>query len=143
MSTTLYDLASANEQKKIESDIIYNILMNKETTLLDRLLTEIIDTTKKNHTDMSKRYHSMTERCIKDNSRIAKHGLFFFGLYLCPTFAESLIKPDPKVNPIKFSIFYNTILPQACTKLLNGEYSCLQEFVEDIRLQYVICNADV
>ena len=62
MSTTLYDLASANEQKKIESDIIYNVLMNKETTLLDRLLTEIIDTTKKNHTDMSKRYHSMTER---------------------------------------------------------------------------------
>lgn len=142
MSATLYDIAGAHEQTKIQSDLIYNVLMNRNTTLIDRLLKEIIDIVKSNHTGLSKRFQDMTERCINDKSRIAKHGLFFFGLYLCPTFAQGLVSPDPKVNPVKFTIFYNTVLPKACNKLLNGDYSCLQEFVEDIRLEYVVCEIE-
>lgn len=140
MSETVYDLYGVEEQKKIESDIIYNIMISRDTTLLDQLLTEILTKTKQTHPGLSKRFLETTNRCLSDKSRISKHGLFFFGLYLCPEFAKSLVTPDPKLNPFKFKIFYETVLPKYCSQLLNGEITSLQKFVEEIRAEYIMCG---
>ena len=66
--------------------------------------------------------------------------MYFYGIYLVPKYAESLIKPNPKVNPFKFKIFYEKILPKYCNQLLNGEITSLQKFVEEIRAEYIICG---
>ena len=140
MSENVYDLYMIEERKKIESDIIYNILISRDTDLLDKLLNEILNIVKQSHPNLSKRFTNISNRCIIDKSRIAKHGMFFFGIYLVPKFAESLIKPNPKVNPFKFKIFYEKILPKYCNQLLNGEITSLQKFVEEIRAEYIICG---
>lgn len=140
MSDNVYDLYMIEERKKIESDLIYNILISRDTELLDKLLQEILDFAKQSHPKLSKRFHTITDRCISDKSRIAKHGLFFFGIYLVPKFAESLVKPEPRVNPFKFKNFYETVLPKYCTQLLNGQITSLQKFVEEIRAEYIMCG---
>ena len=140
MTDTLYDLYQVEEQKRIESDIIYNILMSRDTALLNKLLEEILSETKQKHTGLSKRFDKMTRRCLSDNSRVAKHGLFFLGLYLCPKFAQSLIKPQPKLNPYKFKSFYENVLPIYVNQLLNGEITSLQKFVEEVRAEYIMCG---
>ena len=140
MSDTLYDLYQVEEQKKIESDIIYNILVSRDTTLLDKLLAQILHQSNQSHPGLSKRFSTITSRCLSDTSRIAKHGLFFFGLFLCPAFAESLVKPDPKLNPFKFKKFYESVLPKYCNQLLNGEITSLQKFVEEVRAEYLMCG---
>ena len=140
MTETLYDLYQVEEQKRIESDIIYNILISRDTTLLDKLLSEILSESKQSHPGLSKRFDQITSRCLSDNSRVAKHGLFFFGLYLCPKFAESMVKPEPKLNPFKFKKFYETVLPKYFNQLLNGEITSLQKFVEEVRAEYIMCG---
>ncbi len=140
MSENVYDLYMVEERKKIESDIIYNILINRDTRLLDNMLKDILGAAQQNLPNLSKRFHEMTSRCLTDKSRIAKHGLFFFGIYLVPSFAESLVKPDPKVNPFKFKKFYEEILPPYCNQLLNGEITSLEKFVQEIRAEYIMCG---
>ena len=140
MTDTLYDLYQVEEQKRIESDIIYNILISRDTTLLDKLLQEILSQTKQTHPGLSKRFDTITNRCLSDTSRVAKHGLFFFGLYLCPKFAESMVKPQPKLNPYKFKKFYENVLPKYFNQLLNGEITSLQKFVEEVRAEYIMCG---
>ena len=135
MDTNIYDLYQFEEQKKMESDLIYRILMNKDVTELDKMLKEVVN----NRKDQSDRFNKMTSRCLSDDSRIAKHGLFFFCLYLDPAFAKSMLFPEPKLNPYKFKIFYETILPKKCNDLLNGNINSLQRFVEEIRTEYIIC----
>ncbi|MAJ81513.1 MAG: hypothetical protein CMF41_01205 [Legionellales bacterium] len=134
MSEELYDLYNFEENKRLQSDIIYYIMVSKDTTKLDDMLKQILA-----NKNFSKRFEKVTQRCLSDNSRIAKHGLFFFGLFLCPEFARSLVTPEPKLNPYKFKIFYETVLPKKCNDLLNGNISCLQRFVEEIRTEYIIC----
>ena len=135
MDNNIYDLYQYEEQKKMQSDIIYNILMNKDVTELDKMLKQVVDSRK----DQSDRFKRMTSRCLSDNSRIAKHGLFFFCLYLDPAFAKSMLFPEPRLNPYKFKVFYEQVLPKKCNDLLNGNINSLQRFVEEIRTEYIIC----
>jgi hypothetical protein len=84
--------------------------------------------------------HKFVFYSLSDTSRVAKHGLFFFGLYLCPKFAESMVKPKPQLNPYKFKKFYETVLPKYFNQLLNGEITSLQKFVEEVRAEYIMCG---
>ena len=135
MDNNIYDLYQFEEQKRMQSDIIYNILMNKDVSVLNDMLKNVIDKRK----EQSNRFQKITSRCLSDESRIAKHGLFFFCLYLDQDFAKSMLFPEPRLNPYKFKVFYETILPKKCNDLLNGNITSLQRFVEEIRTEYIIC----
>lgn len=138
MSTqSMYDVAESYENVRIKSDIIYNAFMNKDSTDLDNMLKEILEITNKKFPNMSKRFTEMTQMAITDKSRIAKHALLLFGLYLTPDYAKTLVTPVPKVNPQKFQQFYMYILPDICQKHLNGHFTSLQEFVEYARPAYI------
>ena len=136
MENNIYDLYQYEEDKKMQSDIIYNIMMNKDMTVLNSMLEKVVHS---RFGMQSNRFKTITSRCLSDTSRIAKHGLFFFSLYLDPEFAKSMLFPEPKLNPYKFKIFYEQILPKKCNDLLNGNITSLQRFVEEIRTEYIIC----
>ena len=111
--------------------------MSRDTTQLDKMIKDIKEMTDKKHKGLSNRYKELSERTLNDNVRIAKHAFLLFGLYMNPEYAKSLVTPTPKVDPVKFQLFYME-LPKLCAKLQNGVFSSLQEFVEDARTLYVI-----
>lgn len=138
MNQSIYDVATGYEELKTKSDVIYDAFMNRDTTNLDKMLSEIKEITEKKYPELSNRYKELTERTVCDSVRVAKHGMLLFGLYMTPEYAKTLVTPTPKVNPVKFELFYRTELPVLCNKLLNGVFSSLQEFVENARTIYII-----
>ena len=138
MTQSLYDAAAVFEQQRMSSDILYRSFMNRDTSEMDAILTEIVDMVKTTNPTLSKRFHEVTDRTVNDNVRIAKHALLLFGLYLTPDYAKRLLQPKPKVNPEKFKRFYAKELPLLCTRLLDGTYTSMQEFVENARMVYVV-----
>lgn len=137
MNQSLYDCGNNYEELKRKSDVIYNAFMNRDTTDLNVLINEIKELTDKKHKGLSNRYKELSERTICDNVRIAKHAFLLFGLFMHPDYAKSLVTPNPRVDPVKFNQFYIQ-LPLLISKLQNGIFSSLQEFVEDARTLYVI-----
>lgn len=138
MNQSLYDVGNGYEELKVKSDVIYNSFMNKDTTQLDNMIREIKEITDKKYPDLSNRYKEFSDRTLNDNVRIAKHAFLLFGLFMTPEYAKSLITPTPKVDPVKFELFYRIELPVLCTNLQNGVFTSLQEFVESARTTYII-----
>lgn len=134
---SMYDIAQSYENVKMESDVIYNAFMNKDSTELDKMIKEILDITNTKFPDLSTRFKEMTTLTLTDKSRVSKHALLMFGLYLTPEYAKTLVSPRPKVDPNKFKHFYMYVLPDLCQKHLNGHFTSLQEFVEYIRPAYI------
>ena len=137
MSQSLYDVASVYDDTKMKSDVLYNAFMSRDTTDLDRMVSEIIEITKKKHPQLSSRFQKMADRTVSGSARIAKHAFLLFGLFMEPEYAKSLVMSEPKVDPVKFQLFY-TELPKLCGKLQNGIFTSMQEFVEDARTLYII-----
>jgi hypothetical protein len=138
MSTqSLYDIAESYEKKKREADAIYNAFTNRDPTDLNKMLSEILELTRSRYPDLSNRFNELVDLTLTDNSRVAKHALLLFGLYLTPEYAKSLVHPVPKVDPHKFQQFYSKILPVICQQHLNGHFTSLQEFVEYARPAYI------
>ena len=136
---SIYDVSTAYDTVKQEADIIYNVFINRDTTTLDEMLQKIDDINQEKFTNLSNRYKQVVGRTIHDKDvRVAKHAMLMFGLYMTPEYAITLVKPTPKVNPIKFEVFYRVELPNLCEKLLNGHFTSLQEFVESARTTYII-----
>ena len=88
----------------------------------------------------SEMFRVQTKKTIEGKehyARIAKHGLFFFYLWMNPAYAQSLCSsPTPTVDPLKFEQFYKTNLPNACQELLQTKITTLQAFVEKVRTDY-------
>ena len=138
MNQSIYDIANQLQTQKEESDVIYKCFMSRDTTLLDSMLKEMSEIVASKQPGLSERFHRLTQRTLQDNNRIAKHGYLLFGLFMLPQYAQSLITPTPRVNPVKFELFYRLELPKLCTNLQNGIYTSLQEFVETARTTYII-----
>ena len=69
-------------------DAIYDAIMNRDTTNMDKMLKDIKAECDKNLSGMTDGFHKMWEITLTDNSRIMKHGMLFFGLYLSPMYAN-------------------------------------------------------
>lgn len=138
MSQSLYDLGNSYEDLKMKSDAIYGAFMDRDTTQLDSMINDIKKIAENTYPSLSERFKELSERTLNGNVRIAKHAFLLFGLYLTPEYAKTLVQPKPKVDPMKFQLFYTTELPVLCNKLLNGKYTSLQEFVENARTTYII-----
>ena len=135
---SIYDVASKNDQLKQSADVIYKSIFDKDMTTLNQLLDILLTDVNSTIPNLSQVFTTLTNDTLKGDNRVAKHGLLFFGIYLNPTFANQFIHPKPKVDPDKFSYFYNSVLPGHCVKLLEGKYVSLWEFVEEIRTAYVL-----
>lgn len=137
MAQSIYDVAEYNEKQKMEADVLYNVFMNKDTTVLDKMCKEILDIINNKYPHLSNGFKKYTQMTLTDNARVSKHALLLFGLWLTPDYAKTLVTPVPKLDPNKFQVFYSTILPQMCHQHLNGHFTSLQQFVESIIPAYI------
>ena len=137
---TRFEAIARQEQLKRKCDLIYRVMMSKDTTELDKILQTFRETTLKQYSNISEMFRVQTKKTIEGKehySRIAKHGLFFFYLWMNPTYAQTLCSaPTPLVDPLKFERFYKTDLPNACQELLQTRITTLQAFVERVRTAY-------
>ena len=137
--SSIYDQKDVLEQQRMHSDLIYQCLMSKDETVLNKTIQDIYDLTVAEFPNASKRFRTIMSRVISDHPRVAKHAVLMFGLYLTPTYAQRLVT-EAKVDVHRFQYFYMYNLPKLCNDHLNGteKVDSLQAFVEEIRIQYII-----
>jgi hypothetical protein len=139
MQTSFYEEKQQLDKKREEADVIYRAFMDKNTQCLDNIIREIRDLTLAEFTKASNRLRKMLQRALQDKSRVAKHAAMLFGLYLTPDYANKLLQ-EAKVDPQRFSEYYQHHLPQMCQNHLNGKskFDSMQAFVEEARTAYII-----
>ena len=139
MQTSFYEEIQQLDKKREEADVIYRAFMDKNTQCVDNIIREIRDLTLAEFTQASNRLRKMLQRALEDKSRVAKHAAMLFGLYLTPDYANKLLQ-EAKVDPQRFSAYYQHHLPQMCQNHLNGKskFDSMQAFVEEARTAYII-----
>lgn len=139
---SIYEKISHHDKLRRESDIVYRVLVNKDTKELDGFLKKVRSDIIKEFPDLSENFKVYTQKVIKSNKdymRAAKHGLFFFFLFLKPKVAEKLIQsPSPKTDPQRFKEFYENQLQQCCNDLLQSKIHSFQAFVWKVRADYFV-----
>ena len=133
----LYNEAEKIETKRMNDDLLYNVIMNPDTTILQRTVDCFVSELEKNYIGRSTRLKRMMEISKSTDNRLLKHSLIFFCLYQEP-FAVSYFMKDNACPPDKLSSFVSGELQSCCEQLLKGSYTSLQAFVEDARWQYVV-----
>jgi len=135
----MYDVCEDHTVQQMKADLILRVFWSKDTTELDEIISNITEMVDKQFDNMSTTFHALSARTKKTGeARTAKHAYFLFGLYLMPEFAKTLLQPTPRVNPVKFRLFYTTELPTLCNNLLTGVYTSMSEFVEMARSAYIL-----
>ncbi len=139
MQQSFYEVKQQYDIQREQSDIIYRCFMSKNTQDLDKIITEIKNLTLAEFPQASKRLRKMMDRAETSHSRIAKHAMLLFGLYLTPQYAKKLVD-ESLVDPQRFQYYYQYHLPQLCQDHLNGKpkVDSLQAFVEEARTRYII-----
>ena len=133
----LYNEAEKIEQARMTKDLLYSIIMNPNSTGLDKCCIEFVKKIKESHPNRSRRFDRMLDLCISDENRPLKHSLIFFALQLEQWSVEYFLK-DNKSDPNKISKFVSSELKDGVSQLLQGSYTSLQQFVEDARWRYVV-----
>lgn len=136
-----FESIELHEHLRMKSDLIYRILMSKDTSELDKILTTFRQQSLDEFPNISNVFKVQTSKALAKSEnyhRIAKHGLFFFYLWMKPEYAQRLCSSaNPKVDPVKFQLFYTEYLPKSCQALLQSKITTLQAFVERVRTEYV------
>lgn len=138
MSRSMYDACEEYDAQRMKADLLLRVFWTESTEELDKIIEEIMSITQTTFPTISNRFKELSQRTLTDKSRSAKHAYLLFGLYLTPSYAQTLISPTPKVDPTKFAIFYKEKLPTLCNNLLTGVYASLAEFVELARSDYIL-----
>jgi hypothetical protein len=128
------------EQKRRDSDLIYRVLMERDTVELDEILLGFRTRIMIRCPKLSTRFKVVTSESISGTDRHEKQFLFFFCLLLDKDYADSLIdEKNPLVPPSKFKKFHDdpNYLTLMCENLCNSTY-CLREFVQKTRSLYHI-----
>lgn len=133
----LYNEAEKIEKKRMDNDLLYNVMMNPNTSMLDKTVEHFISCIGKKYTKMSMRLKRMLQITKTNDNRLLKHSLIFFCLYQEP-FAITYFMDNNACPPEKLSSFVSVELQSCCGQLLKGSYTSLQAFVEDARWQYVV-----
>lgn len=139
----LYSKMVPIELAREQSDLLYHLFVNTNTSTLDDICNQIsIDLKTKYKEDMSIRLQNMIRRATQTQDRVAKHGFLLFALYQEPELRSIFMgkgdKESPRVPPEKFRQFIEHELPQCSEKLLKGALTSLRAFVEDARWNYCI-----
>ena len=136
---SFYEEKQMIDKNRENTDVIYKAFMDKDTAVLDHMIKEIRDLTVAEFPQASNRLRDMINRALEDKSRVAKHGVLLFGLYLTPNYANKLLQ-EAKVDPTRFREYYTKHLGQMCQHHLNGKakFDSMQAFVEEARTRYII-----
>ena len=139
----LYSKMVPIELAREQSDLLYHLFVNTNTSTLDDICNKIATILKAKYNDeMSIRLQNMIKRSTQTQDRVAKHGFLLFALYQEPEIRTFFMgngdKESPRVPPEKFRHFVEHELPQCSEKLLKGALTSLRAFVEDARWNYCI-----
>lgn len=138
MSRSMYEVCEDYDAQRMKADLLLRVFWSESTEEIDKINQEIMEITQRRFPTISARFKALSQRTLSDTARSAKHAYLLFGLYLTPEYAQTLVRPTPKVNPTKFGIFYTEKLPTLCNDLLTGVYASLAEFVEIARSEYIL-----
>ncbi len=133
----LYMLSEQIENDRMKNDLLYNVLMNPDTTAMDGIVEEFVSNIDKQYTDKSKRMVHVQTTITTDPNRLLKHSFIFFALHQEP-WAMAYFMKNNACPPDKLSNFVAGELKKCCEQLLKGSYTSMQAFVEDVRWNYVV-----
>lgn len=132
----LYETMTRVEQERCAEDRLIHLLLHDDLTDLnqevDRILQHVCDT----H-DLSARFKSVMAHIRASDDRSVKHALVMFALFNDAAYREAWVN-DAQVNVLKFQHFYELSLKPQTQNLLLGRMLCLQDYVETIRLEYIV-----
>ena len=131
------------ELAREQSDLLYHLFVNTNTSTLDDICNQIrLKLHDKYKDEMSIRLKNMIKRSTTTQDRVAKHGLLLFALYQEPEIRTIFMgngkDKTPRVPPEKFQYFIEHELPNCSENLLKGALTSLRAFVEDARWNYCI-----
>ena len=91
----------------MNDDLLYNVIMNPDTTILQKTVDCFVSELEKNYIGRSTRLKRMMEISKSTDNRLLKHSLIFFCLYQEP-FAVSYFMKD---NAMKISWMLGKTIP--------------------------------
>ena len=132
----LYHEVEKIEENRMKSDLLYRVLMDPDTTVLQKTVETFAARLKKKHGSAT-RFTQMLSVTCTDSNRLLKHSLIFFSLYREPWALKHFMENNA-CPPDKISRFVSGELKTCCEDLLRGSYTSMQAFVEDVRWNYVV-----
>ena len=132
------ELQSSVELERENNDEIYKLLFNENINFINKYIISIQKLVESKY-PCSQRIAKCFSLILQSQNRAVKHALIFFAIYQEESLVNHFINDlDMKNNsPEKFSNFVNNILQQLVNKLLQGQFTSLQDFVENCRHQYI------
>lgn len=131
----LYKRMEVIDGKRQEQDYITFLFLSPNEECLQKECQDIIDRILKKH-ESSKRLQNIFKRVLSDNDRVAKHSLLLFAMAYDPELLQGWSK-NIKVPPEKMNTFVKHYLHQNITNLLEGTFTSVRAFVEDLRWHYM------
>lgn len=133
----MFEDMDAIEKKRMEKDILVKCLLNREDDTLNTLVSDLSARLVKKYPQRSARFSRVLKEIQGNSDRSCKHAFLLFGIFndseWCQYFIEQTL-----VNPIKYKRFYETALKTTTEKLLDGQLICLKDYIEQLRLEYLI-----
>ena len=134
----LYNEAAKIEEKRMAADLLYRVLLDPNIDKLNETVDYFVSQINKIYPRAaSTRFKHMLHVASTDSNRLLKHSMILFALYQEPWALDYFMK-DNASPPDKMSKFVSGDLKVFCDQLLNGSYTSLQAFVEDVRWNYVV-----
>lgn len=138
----LYEEIARVEHGRENRDMMYRLIVDTKTDILQSLCEAIVShLLQKYGKDPKKgcsvRLQKMLKKTLKDESRVAKHGLLMFALFQEPEVVAMITRDTTRIPPEKFQRFIQHDLPTLSNQLLTGSFTSMQAYVEDARWAYV------
>jgi len=134
--TTLYEQMDVVEKSRMEADSLMLMLLGADE-ILDSCLDDLLKDVLAAFSGASERMCETLRSTIKGDDRASKHAMLFFGMYSRPDWCRKFLKCN-NVPVIKFKRFYENGLKINTNSLLKGKITCIQEYVELLRTEYVV-----
>ena len=131
----LYKRMETIDGLRQEKDYITFLLLSQDEKCLKKECQDVVQRVLKDHA-CSTRLQNIFKRILNDEDRVAKHSLLLFAMAYDPQLLQGWSK-NVKVPPEKMNIFINHYLHQNIKNLLEGTFTSVRAFVEDLRWHYI------
>ena len=131
----LYKRMQTIDSHRQEKDYITFLFLSNDEKCLLKECEEIVARILKNH-NCSTRLQHIFQRVLQDKDRVAKHSLILYAMAYDKTLLQKWSQGS-KVPPEKLNIFVNHYLHQNIKNLLEGTFTSVRAFVEDLRWIYI------
>lgn len=133
----VYTQMDTIERNRMRRDLILDMFVNKDINILHTFIAPMIDTILKTYPTCSARMRRMLTRLRTTPSRSVLHAFIFFCMFNESHMSTTLLEKS-RVHKLKFKRFYDTTLHDNTQDLLAGKFVCLQDYVETLRLEYIV-----